>query len=130
MPKQRKTIPHTVGLKGKLRLGRRPLLLLLAATALAFGLTQWGSQPKHPRYRTLPQIVAAYDGFAQAEAPDRPGPYEDLGACRAESGEPVTGSFWANGKSCRFHIPAVPGEELRAWSVFSLRMAAGQRMWS
>jgi hypothetical protein len=113
MPKQRRATPAPPDAKGRFHLGRRPLLVLLAVAALALGIAKWGPQPKRPAYRSLTQIVAAYDGFDVAESPDGPGPYEELGTSRAGIGEAVVGSFWANGKSCRFHVPAVPGEEVR-----------------
>ena len=113
MPKKRKAILTNHNTKGRFYLGRRKLLMLVAVAVLAFGLAKWWPQEKHPKSRTLTQIVAAHEGFNVAERPNRPGPYEELGTCRAGVGEPVIGSFWANGKSCRFHIPGVAGEELR-----------------
>jgi len=113
VPKQRKATPATLSTQGRFHLGRRSLFLLLAAAVLAFGLTEWWPQGKHPSYRTLTQIVATAAGFELAESPDRPGPYQQLGTCSTGIGEPAIGSFWANGKTCRFHIRAVPGEELR-----------------
>jgi hypothetical protein len=113
MPKQRKAIRTSQNSKGRSILGRRLLLLLVAAAVLAFGLAKWWPQEKHPKFRTLTQIVAAQEGFDVAEEPTPPGPYEELGTSRAEVGEPIIGSFWANGKSCRFNIPGIAGEELR-----------------
>jgi hypothetical protein len=113
MPKQRKAIRTSQNTKGRSILGRRLLLLLVAAAVLAFGLAKWWPQETHPKFRTLTQIVAAQEGFDVAEEPNRPGPYEELGTSRAGVGEPITGSFWANGKSCRFHVPGVAGEEFR-----------------
>ena len=112
MGKQRKTIP-TAKNKGRFYLGRRLLLPLVAAVVLALGITKWWPQEKHTKFRTQTQIVAAQEGFDIAEEPNRPGPYEELGTCRAGVGESVIGSFWANGKICRVHVPGVAGEELR-----------------
>ena len=36
-----------------------------------------------------------------------------MGPVSAGKGEPVSGSFWANGKACRFHVAGVPCEEFR-----------------
>ena len=113
MPKQRKAIPTSQNTKGRFNFGRRLLLLLVTAVVLAFGLAKWWPKEKHPKFRTLTQIVAAHEDFDIAEEPDRPGPYEELGTHRARVGETVIGSFWANGKSCRFQVPGVAGEELR-----------------
>jgi hypothetical protein len=113
MPKQRKAAPATLSTQGRFHLGRRSLFLLLSAAILAFGLTKWWPQGNQPSYRTLRQIVAVADGFELTESPDRPGPYQQLGTCGTGIGEPAIGSFWANGKTCRFHVPGVPGEELR-----------------
>lgn len=113
MPKQKKVTPATLNDKGRFHLGRRSLLVLLAVAALALGIAKWGSQPKRPNYRTLTEIVDAHPGFDVAQEPDHPGPYEELGTNRPGIREPVIGSFWANGKSCRFHVPGVPGEESR-----------------
>ena len=113
MPKQRKAIPTSQNTKGRFNLGRRLLLLLVTAAVLAFGLAKWWPQGKHPKFRTLTQIVAAQEGFDVAEEPDRPGPYEELGTSSAGVGEAAIGSFWANDKSCRFHVPGMAGEELR-----------------
>ena len=119
MPKKRKAIlTSQKHQSARFHLGRRLLLLLVTAAVLAFGLAKWWPQEKHPKSRTLTQIVAAHEGFDVAERPNRPGPYEELGTCRAGVGEPAIGSFWANGKSCRFHVAGVAGEELRGWSVF------------
>jgi hypothetical protein len=113
VPKQRKAPAAIQNIKERFHLGRRSLFLLLAAAVLAFGLTNWWPQEKHSTDRTLMEIVAAHDGFDLSEKPDHPGPYKELGVCRAGIGEPVFGSYWAAGKNCRFHIPAVPGEELQ-----------------
>jgi hypothetical protein len=113
MPKQRKAAQATQNAKGKFDLGRRSLLVLLAVAVLALGIAKWGPQGKSSKYRTLAQIVAANDGFVVAKEPDRPGPYEELGTNRPGIGEPAIGSFWVSGKSCRFHVPGVPGEEFR-----------------
>ena len=114
MPKQRKAIATSQNTQRRFNPGRRLLLLLAAAVVLAFGLGKWWPQEKHPKFRTLTQIVAAQEGFDIAEEPHRRGPYEELGICRAEVGEAIIGSFWANGKNCRFDVPGTAGEELRA----------------
>jgi hypothetical protein len=92
----------------------RTLLLVLVATAMGMGAVNWHFHEPRPTYRTLPEVLTSgnYDGFDLVERPDRPGPYKDIGALRAGKGEPLSGSFWANGKSRKFHIPAVPDEEL------------------
>ena len=113
MPKQRKAIPTSQITKGRFNLGRRRLLLLVTVAVLAFGIAKWWPQEKHPKFRTLTQIVAAQEGFTVVEKPDRPGPYEELGTSRAGVGETIIGSFWANGKSCPFHISGMAGEEFR-----------------
>ncbi len=113
MPKQRKAVPMSQKTKGRFNFGRRLLLLLATAAVLAFGLAKWWPQEKHPKFRTLAQIVAAQEGFDVAEEPNRPGPYEELGTCRAGVGKSAIGSFWANGKSCRFQVSGTAGEELR-----------------
>jgi hypothetical protein len=113
MPKQRKAIRTSQNTKGRFILSRRLLLLLVTAAVLAFGLAKWWPQEEHPKFRTLTQIVAAQEGFDVAEEPNRPGPYEELRTSRAGVGEPIIGSFWANNKSCRFHIPGMAEEELR-----------------
>jgi len=113
MPKQKKATPGTPDTQCKFHLGRRSLLVLLVVAVLAVGIAKWGPQGKASRYRTLAQIVAANEGFVVAKEPDHPGPYEELGTNRPGIGEPAIGSFWVSGKSCRFHVPAEPGEELR-----------------
>jgi hypothetical protein len=94
----------------------RTLLLVLIATALAMGVAnKWYFYRPRPAYHTLPEVLASgkYDDFDVVQEPDRPGPYEDMGAACAGKGEPLAGSFWANGKTRRFHVPGVPGEEFR-----------------
>ena len=113
MPKPRKATPATLSTRGNSHLGRRSLFVLLSVAILALGLAKWWPQGKHPTYRTLTEIVAVHDGFDLAEKPDHPGPYKELGVCRAGIGEPVFGGYWADGKNCRFHIPAAPGEKLQ-----------------
>ena len=93
----------------------RTLLLVLVATALAMGVAKWHFHEPRPGWHTLPEVLASgkYDGFGLVQEPDRPGPYEEMGATCAGKGEPLSGSFWANGKTRRFHVPGVPGEEFR-----------------
>jgi hypothetical protein len=93
----------------------RTLLLVLVATALAMGVAGWHFHEPRPACRTLPEVLASgkYDGFDVVQGPDRPGPYVDMGATSAGKGEPLSGSFWANGKTRKFHVPGVPGEEFR-----------------
>jgi hypothetical protein len=93
----------------------RTLLLVLVATAMAMGVAKWHFNEPRPTYRTLPEVLASgkYDGFDLVQEPDRPGPYEDMGPTCAGKGEPLSGNFWANGKTRRFHVPGVTGEELR-----------------
>jgi hypothetical protein len=114
MPKQKKATPASQNTHGRFNLRRRLLLLLVAAVVLVFGFTKWWPQEKHPKYRSLAQIVAAHQGFDVAEEPQRPGPYEELGTCKAGVGEAAIGSFWAKGENCRFHVPGTAGDELRA----------------
>jgi hypothetical protein len=94
---------------------RRALLFVLIAAALAMGVAGWHFREPRPDRGTLSEVLAAgkYDGFDVVQAPDRPGPYKDIGATSARPGEPLSGSFWANGKTRRFHLPGVPGEEFR-----------------
>ena len=91
----------------------RTLLLVLVATALAMGVAQWHFHEPHSTYHMLPEVLASgkYNGFDLVQEPDRPGPYADMGATCAGKGEPLSGSFWANGKNRKFHVPGVPGEE-------------------
>jgi hypothetical protein len=93
----------------------RTLLLVLIATAMAIGVAAWHLHVPRPSYRTLSELLssAKYDGFDLVQGPGRPGPYEDIGVISAGRGEPLSGSFWASGKSCRFQVPGVPGEEFR-----------------
>lgn len=93
----------------------RALLVVGIGAALAMGVAKWHSPEPGPKYRTLPEVLAskAYVGFDLVQEPDRPGPYEDMGASCAGPGEPLAGSFWANGKTRKFHVPGVPGEEFR-----------------
>ena len=79
------------------------------------GVAEWHFHEPHPNYRTLPEVLASgkYNGFDVVQGPDRPGPYKDMEATCAGPGEPLSGSLWANGKSRRFHVPGVPGEEFR-----------------
>ncbi len=93
----------------------RTLLLVLIATATALGVAAWHLHEPRRTYRTLSELLASgkYDGFDLVQGPDRPGPYEDIGVTSAGKGEPLSGSFWANGKSCRFHVPGVSGQEFR-----------------
>jgi hypothetical protein len=79
------------------------------------GVTSWHFHESRRTNRTLPELLAldSYNGFDLVQGPDRSGPYEDIGALRAGKGEPLSGSFWANGKSCKFHVSGVPGEEYR-----------------
>jgi hypothetical protein len=113
MPKQRKASPASQGPRGKFHFGRRLLLLLAAAAIVVFGFAKWRPHEKQSKFRTLAEIVAAQEGFAIAEEPSRPGPYEELGACDARAGEAAIGSFWANGKNCRYHVPGTEGDALR-----------------
>jgi hypothetical protein len=91
----------------------RTLLLVLVATAMAMGVAKWQFHEPRSRYRALPEVLASrkYEGFDLVQEPDRPGPYEEMGANCAGQGEPISGSFWANGKNRKFHVPGVPGEE-------------------
>ena len=68
-----------------------------------------------PTFHTLTEVLASgkYAGFDLVQEPDRPGPYQDMGDVAAGKGEPVTGSFWANGKTRKFQVSGVPGKELR-----------------
>lgn len=93
----------------------RTLLLVLVGTALAMGVAEWHFHEPRPKYRRLPEVLASgkYDGFDVVQTPDRPGPYEEIGATSAGKGEPLSGSFWANGKNRKFQVPGVPGEEFR-----------------
>jgi hypothetical protein len=93
----------------------RTLLVVGITAALAMGVARWHSHEPRPTYRTLPEVLAAgnYAGFDLVQEPDRPGPYEDMGATCAGTGESLSGSFWANGKTRKFHVPGVPGEEFR-----------------
>ena len=59
-----------------------------------------------------------YDGFELVQEPDRPGPYEDMGATCSGRGEPLAGSLWANGETRKFHVPGVPGVEFRVVGLF------------
>ena len=93
----------------------RTLLFVLIATALGMGVAKWHFHEPHSTYRTLPEVLTSgnYEGFDLVQGPDRPGPYQDMGATCAGKGEPLSGSFWANGKTRKFHVPGVPGEEFR-----------------
>jgi hypothetical protein len=93
----------------------RTVLLVLIAIALATGLARSHFHEPRTTYRTLPEVLASgkYAGFDLVQGPDRPGPYEDIGAAVAGKGEPLSGSFWANGKARKFHVPGVPGDEFR-----------------
>jgi len=98
------TKPATVAAKPKhgwYRYGLRALLVVSIAAALAMGAARWCFRAPLPTYRTLPELLALgkYRGFELVQGPDRPGPYEDMGAVCAGKGEPVSGSFWANGKT-------------------------------
>ena len=79
------------------------------------GVAEWHFHEPHSAYRTLPEVLASgkYGGFDLVQGPDRPGPYEDMGATCAGKGESLSGSFWANGKTRKFHVPGLPGEEFR-----------------
>jgi hypothetical protein len=92
---------------------RRALLFVLIAAALAMGVAGWHFHEPRPNCHTLPEVLASgkYDGFDVVQGPDRPGPYKDMGATCAGPGEPLSGSFWANGKTRRFHVPGVPGQQ-------------------
>ena len=108
--------PKTMATKPKPRWHRyrlRTLLVVVIAIGLAIGVARWPFHEPHPAFRTLPEVLALgkYEGFDRVQGPDRPGPYEDMGAACAGKGEPLSGSFWANGKTCRYHVPGVPGEE-------------------
>lgn len=110
--------PKTIESKPERRWYRyrlRMLLLVLVATALAMGVAKWQFHEPRPKYRTLPEVLASgkYDGFDVVQEPDRSGPYEDMGATCAGQCEPLSGSFWANGKNRKFHVPGVPGEAFR-----------------
>ena len=93
----------------------RTLLLVLLGIALAMGVAKWQVQEPRPTYRTLPELLASskYAGFDLVQGPDRAGPYEDMGATCGGAGESLAGSFWANGKTRRFHVPGEPGVEFR-----------------
>jgi hypothetical protein len=94
----------------------RTLLLVLIATAAAIGVYRWPFHGLPSRIHTLPEVLASSKchGFELVQGPDRPGPYEDLEPNSGTSGEPLSGSVWANGKSCRYNVAGVPGEEFRA----------------
>jgi hypothetical protein len=91
----------------------RTLPVILIAAVLATVLARWRSHEGRPTYRTLPEVLASgnYGGFDVVQRPDRPGPYESMGPVCAGKGEPVSGSFWAHGKTRRFNLPGVPGKE-------------------
>jgi hypothetical protein len=91
----------------------RVLLVVLIAAALAMGVAKLHFHEPRLAYRTLPELLALgkYAGFELVQGPERPGPYVEMGAACAGKGEPLLGSFWANGKTCRYHVPGVPGEE-------------------
>ena len=48
MPKEKKAILTSQNTKGRFYLGRRLLLLLVAAVVLAFGVTKWWPQRSIP----------------------------------------------------------------------------------
>ncbi len=110
--RSRKAVDVVPGRKRR-QLGLGTLLLAVTAIALALGLGKWFIPEWNSKYRTVPEILAgqAYHGYELVKGPDRPGPFEEMGADRGGMGEPVSGSFWAKGKSCRFRIPAAPGED-------------------
>jgi hypothetical protein len=91
----------------------RTVLLVLIAAALALGVARWQFHEPRSTFRTLPEVLGKYGGFDLVQEPDRPGPYEDMGANFAGKGESLSGSFWANGKTRKYYIDGVPGEEFR-----------------
>jgi hypothetical protein len=90
------------------------LLILIASAAGTSGALHRLPWSK-PGFHTLPELLASnkFRGFELLQEPDRPGPYQEKGVTSAGKGEPVFGSFWADGKQRRFNIAAVPGAELR-----------------
>jgi hypothetical protein len=91
------------------------LLVVVIGAALAIGIAKWQFRAARPTYRSLPEVLAQGNcgDFDLVQGPDRPGPYEDMGAVPARKGEPIFGSFSANGKTRKVHVPGVPGEEFR-----------------
>jgi hypothetical protein len=108
---RRSTSPK--GTKCRFQYSLRSLLAVLTLSALAMGLGKWWLQEPPPLYRTLPEILAAHDGFDFVQGPDEPGPYQYLGTVCAARNTTVSGEFRANGKTRSFHVPGVPGEEFR-----------------
>ena len=108
--------------------GLRAFLLVLIATVLAMVLTRWHSLGGRSTYRTLPEVLASgnYGDFDLVQGPDRPGPYESMGPVFAGKGEPVSGSFWANGKLVDFMFLVYPARSFAFRSI--LRTAASQHM--
>jgi hypothetical protein len=102
----------------------RSLLVVVTLGLLATSLAKWYFSEPPPVYRTLPEILALYQQFGRFDlvrSPDRPGPYMLLGACcTAGEGQPVSGSFFANGKTRKFHIPGVGGQEFRVVGLVPL----------
>ena len=116
----RKIKPQPAALNPKPRAGISTadwchLLFALIAATLAMGVAGWRFHEPHPDCRTLSEVLASgkFDAFNVVQGPDRPGPYKEMGTTSAGPGEPLSGSFWANGKTRRFHVPGVPGEEFR-----------------
>jgi hypothetical protein len=99
------------------RYSLRGLLFLIIMALVAWGLVKWPFHASPSPYHTLPEILSRYPGWELVQGPDRPGPYETIGAPSSTSGigGGVSGSFWAHGEAARkYNIPGIPGYELCA----------------
>ena len=106
----------------RFQFGLRTLLFVLTAAAVVMGVATWCfPESKSPAitYHSLTDIRARYSDYDLVQGPDQAGPYEDLGAACAGEGGTLAGSFWANGKRCKFYIPGSPGVEFRAVGLLS-----------
>jgi hypothetical protein len=90
----------------------RMLLFLVGAAVVFVGLVKWYPRRPSPAYRTLSEILKHYNGSELVQEPDRPGPYEIIAAPHSWVSGPVVGSFRANGKTRRFSVSGIPGNEL------------------
>jgi hypothetical protein len=104
---------------------------VLIATALAMGVAKWHFHEPHSAYRTLPEVLASgkYEGFDLVHEPDRPGPYQDMGATGAGKGESLSGSFWLTARLASFMFLACPARSF-ASSVLFPKTAASRPMLS